>query len=75
MAEPKESIAQPKPHRVGLTRFIRETFGELRRVRWPRRKEVFNYTAAALAVCFIMGVLVWAFDIGVAKLMSLIGLV
>ncbi|MDQ0190389.1 preprotein translocase subunit SecE [Alicyclobacillus cycloheptanicus] len=61
--------------RSGPVAFIRETFWELKRVRWPRRKEVVNYTAAALIMCALMGVLVWAFDIGVAKVLSLIGLV
>lgn len=55
--------------------FFRESIWELKRVRWPSRREVVNYTAAALITCILMGVLVWAFDIGVAKLMSLIGLV
>lgn len=69
-----------KPERTGrsmnrVVSFFRETVWELKRVRWPGRREVINYTAAALITCIVMGGLVWAFDIGVAKLMSLIGLV
>lgn len=55
--------------------FFRESIWELKRVQWPGRREVVNYTAAALITCILMGVLVWGFDVGVAKLMSLIGLV
>lgn len=69
-----------KPERAGrpmnrVVSFFRESVWELKRVRWPGRREVVNYTAAALITCIVMGVLVWAFDIGIAKLMSLIGLV
>jgi preprotein translocase subunit SecE len=75
MAKPNEAVIQPKPRRAGPVTFLRETFHELKRVRWPGRKEVVNYTTAALLVCFIMGLLVWGFDVGISKLMSLIGLV
>ncbi len=44
-------------------------------LRWPGRKEVINFTTAALLMCFVMGLLVWGFDVGVSKLMSLIGLI
>ncbi|MCL6517311.1 preprotein translocase subunit SecE [Alicyclobacillus sp.] len=75
MAKPKEAVAQPKPHRTGVVRFFSETVHELRRVRWPKRREVVNYTVAALLVCFIMGLLVWGFDLGVARLFALVNLV
>lgn len=55
--------------------FFRETVWELKRVRWPGRQEVVNYTVASLVTCIIIGGLVVAFDFGVAKVMSLIGLV
>ncbi|QQE78544.1 preprotein translocase subunit SecE [Alicyclobacillus sp. SO9] len=61
--------------RTGVVTFTRETVQELKRVRWPKRNEVVSYTAAVLIVCFVMGLLVWLFDIGVARLMALIGLV
>jgi preprotein translocase subunit SecE len=75
MAKPKEAVDQLKPRRVGPITFLRETFHELKRVRWPGRKEVVNYTTAALLVCFVMGLLVWGFDVGVDKLLSLVKIV
>lgn len=74
MAKPKEAVEQPKPRRVGAVTFMRETMHELRRVRWPGRKEVVSYTSAALVVCFLMGLLVWAFDVGISKLLSLVNI-
>lgn len=71
-SEPPDNTVR-QPNRV--IAFFRETIWELKRVRWPGRREVVNYTTAALITCVIMGGLVWVFDIGVAKVLSLIGLV
>ncbi|CAM3882551.1 preprotein translocase subunit SecE [Alicyclobacillus pomorum] len=75
MAKPSEKVVQRKQKRSGVIAFFAETVKELRRVRWPGRKEVINFTTAALLMCFVMGLLVWGFDVGVSKLMSLIGLI
>lgn len=78
MAKPNadsEQNMQPRAKRTGVLAFSRETVQEMKRIRWPKQREVVNYTAAALVTCLVMGLLVWGFDIGVAKLMSLIGLV
>lgn len=71
----KSATLELKPRRAGVVSFFRETILELKRVRWPGRREVVNYTTAALLTCVIMGLLIWGFDLGVAKLLSLIGLV
>jgi preprotein translocase subunit SecE len=75
MAKPNETIVRPKQRRTGIITFFRETLRELRKVRWPGRQEVVNYTTAALLLSLIMALLVWGFDEGVAKLLSLIGLI
>lgn len=70
-----ETGAEVRENPVRTTaRFFRETVHELRRVQWPGRKEVVNYTTAALLTCLVMGGLVWVFDVAVAKIMSLLGL-
>lgn len=76
MAKPKpnDTVARPE-RRTGVIQFFRESFRELKRVRWPSRREVTTYTAVALLVCFVMGALVWGFDIGVSKLLSLINVI
>jgi|GEM_PF-1156108 len=78
MAKPtadSKHLAAPKRQRTGMVQFFRESIAELKRIRWPKQKEVAGYTTAVVITCLAMGVLVWLFDIGVAKLMSLIGLV
>ncbi|MCF8566024.1 preprotein translocase subunit SecE [Alicyclobacillus tolerans] len=75
MAKPSEKILQPKRRKTGVVAFFRESLIEIKRVRWPGRQEVINYTTAAVLTTIVMGLLVWGFDLGIAKLMSLIGLV
>jgi preprotein translocase subunit SecE len=69
-----EQNEQQRQRRTGVAAFFRETIHELKRVRWPRRKEVVNYTAAALITCLVMGLLVWVFDIGVHAAVGLLGI-
>lgn len=74
MAKPSESIVEAKrKQRSGFFAFFAESGREIRRVRWPKRREIVVYTAAALVLSAVLGLLIWGFDIGVSKLMSLIG--
>lgn len=74
MAKVNETAEEAREQtRTGFFGFFAESFREMRRVRWPKRREVALYTAAAIVVCAVLGVLVWGFDIGVSRLMSLIG--
>ncbi|WP_067621070.1 preprotein translocase subunit SecE [Alicyclobacillus acidiphilus] len=74
MAEPNDSLANVKEQsRSGFVAFFAESFREMRRVKWPKRHDVILYTGAALVVCAILGVMIWGFDIGVAKVFSLVG--
>jgi preprotein translocase subunit SecE len=66
---------EPKKRRGGIIAFFRESWRELERVHWPLRKEVTDYTVACLLTCLVLALLIWGFDVGVSKLMSLIGLV
>jgi preprotein translocase subunit SecE len=54
-----------------VTRFLRETRSELRKVVWPTRREALNMTAIVLGVTILMaaglGMVDWLF----AKVMSL----
>ncbi|PWK05660.1 preprotein translocase subunit SecE [Tumebacillus permanentifrigoris] len=66
---------QPRPNvfkRTGL--FFKDAWGELKRVRWPNRKELVSYTMVVLGTCIFMILLVFAFDLGISYLLRLIGL-
>lgn len=54
--------------------FFRDAWGELKRVRWPNRKELLSYTMVVLGTCVFMILLIFLFDLGISYLLRLIGL-
>ena len=47
--------------------FLRETRGELRKVAWPTRQEVRNYSAVVLITLVFLVGLIFLFDLAFAK--------
>jgi preprotein translocase subunit SecE len=45
-----------------VTRYLRETRGELRKVTWPTRDESWRLTLIVLGVSLVMSVFLWIFD-------------
>ncbi len=64
MAEKK--VTQQKTNRI--SRFFRETAGELRKVNWPTRQEAWALTVIVLIVTGIMSVILGGFDYIASKL-------
>ncbi len=56
--EKKEVKAQTNP----ISRFYRETAGELRKVSWPTREEAINLTGIVLAVLVLMALFLGFID-------------
>lgn len=44
---------EKKPN--AITRYVRETTGELRKVSWPTRREALQLSAIVIAVMIVMG--------------------
>jgi preprotein translocase subunit SecE len=61
--------ARPKEERTTPRQFLREVRGELRKVAWPTREEVRNYSIivliAVVLVTTLVAVLDYAFGLGV----------
>ncbi len=55
-----------------ITRFYRETVGELRKVTWPTRQEAVNLTIIVLIVTFGMSAFLGILDYLFAQLFGLI---
>ncbi len=72
--ERRQNREQPRPGepRVGPVQFMREVRGELRKVSWPRRDEVVNYSIVVLVVLVLLtsaiGLLDWGFSEAILKL-------
>ena len=46
----------------GITRFMRETKGELKKVTWPTKQELIANTAVVLIAVVICAALIWVID-------------
>jgi preprotein translocase subunit SecE len=72
------SVASEKQSRPGFFKrsgsFFRDAWGELKRVRWPNRKELVSYTMVTLGTCIFVIVLIFLFDLGIGEVLKLIGL-
>lgn len=70
--KPTEKKEQPNP----ITKYFRETRGELRKVTWPTRDESVRLTAIVLGVTIAMSAFLWVFDTlfstGLRELLGLI---
>jgi preprotein translocase subunit SecE len=67
-------VAQKKKKARGnaITRFYRETVGELRKVTWPTRQEAINLTIIVVIVTFSMSAFLGLLDYLFSQLFSLI---
>ena len=60
MAKVDKKASRKQQNRI--TRFFRETVGELRKVTWPTRKEAINLTIVVLIVIAVMSVFLGVLD-------------
>ncbi|MGZ0084156.1 preprotein translocase subunit SecE [Caldibacillus thermoamylovorans] len=55
-----------------ITNFLREVVRELKKVSWPNRKELVNYTAIVLATVAFFTVFFAVVDLGISELIRLL---
>ena len=56
--------------RIG--RFFKNMWHELKKVSWPSKKDVFNYSLIVFAFMVVMGVIIGLIDFGSGALINLI---
>lgn len=52
--------------------FFTDSWSELKKVRWPNRKELTSYTLVVVVTILIMTVYFWLLDIGITQLLDLV---
>lgn len=57
-AAKKKTSSQANP----VSRYLRETRGELRKVTWPTREESWRLTAIVMGVSLAFSIFLWVFD-------------
>lgn len=45
-----------------FTKFVKEVRTELKKVIWPSRSQLINYTLTVIGVCLLVGAVIWIFD-------------
>jgi preprotein translocase subunit SecE len=60
---------RPKEERTGAVQFVREVRGELRKVAWPTRSEVINYSIIVLVAVVLLTAYVAALDYGFGEVL------
>ena len=63
-------VKKKKTNRI--TRFFKETSGELRKVSWPTRKEAISLTKVVIVVMVVMALLLFFLDMGFMKVFELV---
>lgn len=67
----RASRIQARPLIERTIRFLREARTELKKVIWPNRKELVNYTAVVIVMVIIVSGFVGIIDFGLSELLSL----
>jgi preprotein translocase, SecE subunit, bacterial len=61
-AEKKSGTKKPNIFkRIGT--YFKEVFSETKKLTWPTKKEVINYTIAVIAFVALMAVIMWVLDL------------
>ena len=60
---PKSQGGQRRTPGGGARQFVSESWGELKKVEWPRQAQVIQGTAVVLIACLIVGVFLYANDL------------
>jgi len=63
-------VKKKKTNRI--TKFFKETSGELRKVSWPTRKETISLTKVVVVVMIVMALLLFFLDMGFMKVFELV---
>ena len=60
-----DNSSKMKAHFVGMK-------SELKKVIWPTKKELINYTTVVIVMCAVVALVVWIIDSGLNKILSAI---
>lgn len=52
--------------------FLKGIKSEFKKVTWPTRENLINYTIIVLVICVVISLLVWLIDTGLHRLLSLV---
>ena len=63
---------QTSANKGKLSAYFRGVKAELKKVIWPGKKDLINYTAVVVFMCVLVGLVVYLLDLGIHQVLSLI---
>lgn len=57
------SSSNVKEKNAGIGKFFRSVKSEIKKVTWPTKSDVWNYTLVVLVMCFISAAVIGALDV------------
>lgn len=64
-------VSKAAAARKKVVRFFKEIKTELKKVVWPTRDQLINYTITVVFTCLVVGAIIWIADFGLAKVIKL----
>ena len=68
----KKTAVQPKKERRSLGQFFKEVFGEVKKLTWPTKKELLNYTLTVLGFILVFAAIIYALDLAFGEGLGLL---
>ena len=72
MADKQAQAPAKKKAGPRLGKYFRDTWGELKKIVWPSRKQVWNNIVVVLTMIVIFAVVIWGLDTGFSALRNLL---
>jgi preprotein translocase subunit SecE len=67
VGQPKSQTGARRERRGGFRGFAGESVGELKKVEWPNRRQLFSATVAVILAVAIVGAYLWVADLAFAR--------
>jgi preprotein translocase subunit SecE len=64
--------AQTGAQKGKVSAYFKGVKAEMKKVNWPTKKELTNYTGVVVLISVIVGLVVWVLDLGIHRVLSLI---
>lgn len=53
-----------------VTSYFKGVKAEMKKVTWPTKKELLNYTGVVILISLIVALVVWVLDLGIHRILS-----
>jgi preprotein translocase subunit SecE len=67
VGQPKSQTGARRERRGGIRGFAAESVGELRKVEWPNRRQLFTATVVVIIAIAVVGAYLWVADLALAR--------